>query len=72
MAVLRTPAAHDFNAPVSVSNRKLERVHAIAGANLIEQAFGMAAEGRRAVELMFEKAAATGLIPRTSVTLFLD
>jgi 1,4-dihydroxy-6-naphthoate synthase len=32
----------------------------------------LGAEGRRAVELLFEKAAATGLIPRTSVTLFLD
>jgi len=29
-------------------------------------------EGRRAVELLFDKAAATGIIPRTTVPLFLD
>ena len=29
-------------------------------------------EGRRAVELLFAKAVATGIIPRTGVTLFLD
>ena len=31
----------------------------------------LGAEGRRAVELLFEKAAATGIIPRTTSTLFL-
>ena len=37
-----------------------------------EYSVDLGAEGRRAVELLFEKAAATGIIPRTSVTLFLD
>jgi 1,4-dihydroxy-6-naphthoate synthase len=32
----------------------------------------LGAEGRRAVELLFEKAAATGMIPAASNTLFLD
>ncbi len=37
-----------------------------------EYSVDLGAEGRRAVELLFEKAAATGIIQRTSHTLFLD
>ncbi len=37
-----------------------------------EYSVDLGKEGRRAVELLFEKAAATGIIPRTSTTLFLD
>jgi 1,4-dihydroxy-6-naphthoate synthase len=37
-----------------------------------EYSVDLGSEGRRAVELLFEKAAATGIIQRTSHTLFLD
>ena len=37
-----------------------------------EYSVDLGVEGRRAVELLFEKAAATGIIPRTSVTPFLE
>jgi 1,4-dihydroxy-6-naphthoate synthase len=36
-----------------------------------EYSVDLGTEGRRAVELLFEKAAATGIIPRTTSTLFL-
>ena len=37
-----------------------------------EYSIDLGSEGRRAVELLFAKAAATGIIPRTGATLFLD
>ena len=37
-----------------------------------EYSVDLGPEGRRAVELLFESAAATGIIPPTGVTLFLD
>jgi 1,4-dihydroxy-6-naphthoate synthase len=37
-----------------------------------EYSVDLGEEGRRAVELLFEKAAATGIIPPARNTLFLD